>query len=529
MADCCTIHRHLRSHQTQVSQDLLAKDLLGNNTGEVCLSRNSESTFLLIVCRDRTPSASRSAWDWIHTLKVVPDKFTLYHQSLDSYLFLRFMRTLIFLCIVGCCITWPILMPINATGGGTSLELDRISIGNVAEKKKLYAHAVIAWVFFSFVMFTVARERLWLIGLRQAWNSSKPNAKRLSSRTVLFLSAPKEALDDQNLQRYFGDDAVRLWAATKAEKLESLVSSRNSKVEELESAEITLISKANKKLKRSWTKQNNRNANARDYNALSDNLKKSLRPKHRLTTPPVGKQVDSIDWLREQIKQNESDITKAREAYNTKEAHGAAAVFVEFRSLAAAQKAYQQVTSSELLAFTPRFTGVMPGEVIWDNLALPSARRISQEGVAHALVIALIAFWFIPVAFVAAVSNVSYLADNYKWLSFLKNLPDVVMGLLTGLVPPLLTSLLSKYVPNIFRCKHRSQPTSAKLTNDRHLQEIRRTNKHVSRIKGFKMVLCLPSHPRLLSHDTSFRIRSSNPSHCSPSSSRPHRYSDLTG
>jgi hypothetical protein len=200
-------------------------------------------------------------------MRVVPDKFMLYHQSLDSYLFLRFLRTLIFICIVGACITWPILMPINATGGGNAKELNRISIGNVKEKHRLYAHATVAWVFFGFVMFTVARERLWLIGLRQAWNLSKTNAMRLSSRTVLFLSAPIAALDESNKDRFFGKEAVRVWPATKADKLRSLVSSRNSLVEELESAELSLIQKANERGRKRQSKNNRREIT---YESLSE-------------------------------------------------------------------------------------------------------------------------------------------------------------------------------------------------------------------------------------------------------------------
>jgi hypothetical protein len=401
--------------------------------------------------KDRTPCQSRSRWDWVHTLRVIPDKFTLYHSSLDSYLFLRFMRLLIFICIVGCFITWPILMPINAAGGGSSRDLDSVAIGNVSQKKFLYAHAVVAWVFFTFVMFTVARERLWLIGLRQAWNLSKPNAERLSSRTVLFLSAPTAALDEANMQRFFGDAAVRVWPATKAEKLLSLVSSRNAKVEELETAEVTLIGNAAKR----GRKSQERNRRKITYDSLSEGVKKSLRPTQRLkTSKPVGKQVDSIDWLRDQIMSKEGEIEKARDSNATADSHhGAAAVFVEFSTQAAAQTAYQQLASSDMLSLTPRYTGMQPNEIIWENLTLPPARRISQAAVAHTLVIATILFWSVPVAFVGAISNVTYLAENFHWLRFLYRLPDSVLNILTGLVPPLLLSALSKYVPNIFRCK----------------------------------------------------------------------------
>jgi hypothetical protein len=63
-------------------------------------------------------------------------------------------------------------------------------------------------------------------------------------------------------------------------------------------------------------------------------------------------------------------------------------------------------------------------------------------------------FWSIPSGLVGIVSNISYLADNVEWLGWLRNLPDPVLGLLSGLLPPLATSLLSKYVPNIFRCEY---------------------------------------------------------------------------
>ncbi|CAI6335690.1 unnamed protein product [Periconia digitata] len=421
----------------------------------------SPRTFIgTIPEKDRTPSASRSYFDWVHTLRAVPDKFILYHVSLDAYLYIRFLRTLIFLCVVGCAITWPILMPINATGGGTSSQLDRISFGNVKKKNHLYAHAVVAWVYFGFIMFTVARERLWLIGLRQAWNLSKPNAKRLSSRVVLFLSAPTAALDQENMTRYFGPDATRVWPVTKADKLKSLVSKRDSLVEELEAAELKLTKNVGKKLRSNNSKAN---GDVKTFDDLPNETKDSVRPTHRPKTSEIGKRVDSIHWYREQIKNKETEINKARDSNEDADSHnGAAAVFVEFKTQAAAQRAYQQIASAEILALNPRHTGIMPGEVIWDNLTLPPARRISQSTAANALVIAIIIFWSIPISFVGAFSNVSYLAANYSWLAWLNRLPEVVISLLSGLVPPLLLSLLATWVPNIFRAifKAFGEPTN---------------------------------------------------------------------
>ncbi|KAI1413423.1 DUF221-domain-containing protein [Hypoxylon sp. FL1857] len=400
--------------------------------------------------KDRTPSPSRSYFNWVRTMYKVPDKFILHHQSLDAYLYLRFLRTTIFICFVGCCITWPILMPVNATGGGSSTELDKIGIGNIKKKDRFYAHAIIAWVYFGFVLFTVARERLWLIGLRQAWTLSRPVANRLSSRTVLFLCAPRDALEESNIHRFFGDGALRIWPATKAEALESLVSSRKSKVEQLEAAEMSLIRRAYREGRKHATKVHSQDGRI-NYNVLPDAVKKSIRPKHKPNISPLDGKVDSIEWLREKIKEEEEKIEDARRAYEVGDTNGSAAIFVEFKTCAEAQRACQQVASSNLLALNPRYTGVSPQEIIWNNLTIPPARRISAEGTALATVIATIVFWSIPSSIIGVVSNIGYLADNFEWLSFLKNLPDPVIGLLSGLMPPLATSWLSKMVPNIFR------------------------------------------------------------------------------
>ncbi|KAF1966987.1 DUF221-domain-containing protein [Bimuria novae-zelandiae CBS 107.79] len=424
----------------------------------------SPRTFIgTIPEKDRTPSASRSYFSWFHTLRVVPDKFVLYHEHLDSYLYLRFLRTLIFLCVVGCCITWPILFPINATGGGTSTQLDRISISNVSDKKRLYAHAVVAYVYFGFVMFTVARERLWLIGLRQAWNLSRPMARRLSSRTVLFLSAPTAALDQDNAQKFFGDDAVRVWPATRAEKLHSLVSSRDAIVEELEAAELKLIENVKRKLESNGRKGNSVFAS---YDDLPNHMKKSLRPTHTLKTPPTGKKVDSIDYYSEQLKEKEDEIQKARDSNATAASHGgAAAVFIGFKTQAAAQRAYQQIASAEILALNPRYTSILPGEIIWNNLTIAPAKRITQQGLATALVVGIIVFWSIPISLIGAWSNVQYLANTYKWLNWLNNLPETVRSLLAGLVPAALLSALASFVPNIFRAVFKAfgEPTNTSV------------------------------------------------------------------
>jgi len=62
------------------------------------------------------------------------------------------MITLI--CFTGVIITWPILIPINVTGGAKQHELDLLTFGNIkgAQKNRYYAHVVLAWIFFSMII-----------------------------------------------------------------------------------------------------------------------------------------------------------------------------------------------------------------------------------------------------------------------------------------------------------------------------------------------------------------------------------------
>jgi hypothetical protein len=273
-------------------------------------------------------------------------------------------------------------------------------------------------------------------------------------------------------------------------------------VEELESAELALSKRANKK--RQQGNRGQRNDDVPEYDNLPDIVKKSLRPTKMLTMP-VGKKVDKIEWLRKQVEEKTAEVKEARKSYTAPHSDLSSAVFVEFSSQSAAQKAYQQLPSSQVLAMNPRYIGVLPKEVIWDNLTLHPASRISQGYGANALVAATIIFWTIPITVVGLISNIEYLTDKIKFLGFVNNLPAPVIGLLTGLLPPFLTSLLVSYVPNIFRCKllHRRHGYQTKqFHRDREVEWP--ADKHPGRIEGPELVLRIPIYSSISRHISVF-------------------------
>lgn len=101
------------------------------------------------VCSERSRRLPSGAFNWIKPFWQIPDTFVLDHSSLDAFLFLRFLKILIVIFFVGCCLTWPILIPLHATGGRGNTELDRVTFGNIVSPRRYYAHAFLAWIYFG--------------------------------------------------------------------------------------------------------------------------------------------------------------------------------------------------------------------------------------------------------------------------------------------------------------------------------------------------------------------------------------------
>lgn len=99
--------------------------------------------------RPPSPELPDGWFNWIKPFFAIDDDYILNNCSLDGFFFLRFLRVLSIICLVGCCAVWPILLPINGAGANRLHELNRLTIGNVWLADKFYAHAFVAWFFFG--------------------------------------------------------------------------------------------------------------------------------------------------------------------------------------------------------------------------------------------------------------------------------------------------------------------------------------------------------------------------------------------
>lgn len=77
--------------------------------------------------------------------------------------------------------------------------------------------------------------------------------------------------------------------------------------------------------------------------------------------------------------------------------------------------------------------------------------RVVRKVVTTAFVVALIIFWSIPVAFVGAISQIDNLIKCLPFLSFINDIPKVILGVVTGLLPVVLLAVLMALLPIILR------------------------------------------------------------------------------
>lgn len=192
------------------------------------------------------PELPNTWFTWIKDFYKIDDAFILNNTSLDAFLFLRYIRILATICFAGCVISWPVLLSVNATGGNNLEELNLLTIGDVLNPYKFYAHALIAWIYFGFILIMICRECIYYINLRQAYLMTPQHMHRLSARTVLFTCVPKRFLDEQRVRKLFGDSVKNVWIPRNTRQLERLVKERENAAIKLEKAEIELIRKANK-------------------------------------------------------------------------------------------------------------------------------------------------------------------------------------------------------------------------------------------------------------------------------------------
>lgn len=202
----------------------------------------------------------------------------------------------------------------------------------------------------GFIFFTITREHIFYINLRQAYFFSPAYANRISSRTVLFTAVPENYLNKDKLRALFGREKVKnVWLATDTSELEKKIDSRDDAAMKLEAAETKLIVLANKARIRAIKKQGSRGVGQSNGDGETADesgsvaarwIKSKDRPTHRLKML-IGKKVDTINWARMEVERLDEEVKELQAKHRAGDVTLVSAVFVEFYRQADAQQNYQ--------------------------------------------------------------------------------------------------------------------------------------------------------------------------------------------
>ncbi|KAI7864935.1 hypothetical protein BDF14DRAFT_1744586 [Spinellus fusiger] len=387
-------------------------------------------------------------FQWIITLLRIPDEELIRCMGLDRFMVLKFLRMGIVVFFVATFTAVPILIPINAVGQLNSEGLNLLTIGNVSDPGRTWAHTVLA-IFFTagLIYYTFSQTREYL-KLRREYLLSPEFSRSVVARSLFVPSIPSDVHSVEELKRifdHFPGGVRRIWINRDLQDLPDNVSDRQKKVQNLESA----ITKA---ILATYKHMNKKGVQPED-GPDSVLIPKELRPTHRVSSLPiglpfVGRKVDSIDYYHDTIKTLNEIITKKQNTIM--ENAPLTSAFIEFNQQSGAQMAAQSVIHRKELVMAPRYIEIAPTDIIWDNMNIKSYARLLRRMTSLTLTTVIVIFWAIPVIFVQGVSTLDSLSKTFPFLAAVNNLGPTVVGIIQGILPAVALAVLVALVPIIF-------------------------------------------------------------------------------
>lgn len=400
---------------------------------------------------ERLESAPPGYFEWILYLLSKPHSYLLQHASIDGYFFLRYMGVVASLSFVACFILFPILLPVNATNGNNLDGFELLSFANVTNKNRFYAHVFLSWILFGLIIYVIYKELYYYVVVRHAIQTSPLYDGLLSSRTVILTELNSSISQPGEMEKRF-PKASRIVYAHDHSDLRKLIKERKKTAAKYEGAINKVINKSVKirmKAEKKGKLDELYNNGVKPEDDLQTYIPLNKRPTQRLgkfKIPFLGTKVDTIDYSRDHIAELNEKIHKEQADWSVKDTQPVC--FMEFDSQLEAQRCYQSIESVlGSKSFGKRLIGVSPDDVNWDNVNFTKGKRRSMRSVANTILVLMIIFWAFPVAVVGVISNVTFLENKVFFLRWLKKVPKVILGLITGIVPSLALSILMSLVP----------------------------------------------------------------------------------
>ncbi|KAF8586259.1 DUF221-domain-containing protein [Ramaria rubella] len=462
----------------------------------------------------RAEELPKGPWKWLPAIVITPAEDVIRKNGLDAYMMLRFLRLMILIFGTFTVVTWLILLPVDTAGikGGQEDGLNRLSWGNIPsdESTRYAAHIIIVYLLTFWVIYLIRLECFHYTHMRQAYLASKSHSHLPQARTVLITSIPHQICSEKELKiwaSFVPGGVQNIWVYRDTKDLNKAYEQRLKACQKLETATSKLLRSAiqakraleqaeeessptprqhGPRVERMDTMESQFSFGStrspipipsrfmnpppvyppplselergqamtsrlpREKDMLDSLVPHSQRPRHRLGFFGLwGRKVDTIKHYKHEISKLNTAIGILRR--RTSESKPLGSAFVQCNLQLGAHVLAQCVSYHEPMKMSYKWIQVAPKDVIWANIDDGVYETRVRYVTSWLASIGIIVLWFFPVTFVGLLSNISELCVKIRWLTWVCRAPTPVPGIIQGVLPPLLLSILFAILPWVLR------------------------------------------------------------------------------
>ncbi|CAE6423927.1 unnamed protein product, partial [Rhizoctonia solani] len=165
----------------------------------------------------------------------------------------------------------------------------------------------------------------------------------------------------------------------------------------------------------------------------------------------MGEKVDTVEWAHKAVGEAEMLLGEGRQKLADDQANLGVNMdekypplilaFILFNQQIRAHITAQILVPNQTYRMAKQHTEVAPADMIWGNLRINPYKERIRKAISYAATAGLMIFWAIPVSFVGIVSHVS---QHCRLL-------DVVVGIISGILPPVAIAILMMLLPIVLR------------------------------------------------------------------------------
>ncbi|KAJ2646900.1 phosphate metabolism protein 7 [Coemansia sp. RSA 1250] len=366
------------------------------------------------VEKERRPKpVGKGLFSWIPAALQAPDIRVIEQSGLDTYMFLRSIRTMFIMFSVISIVSASSILPVNILGTMKQTGLNSLSMGNVDPKSNwLWVHVGVFAMVVCWCIWTIIGELRIYTHLRMWWLTHPQTTQKAGASTILLSNIPRNLTNTQRLYELFSvfPGGVRQVFVNRGSKeLEKVVKKRDKLACKLE-ARLTKLAVESLK--------------AQNLQAYREELE-----------------------LVEEIARCNRAIRKARQ--NIDKMPKRSSALVMFNEQIAAHMAAQCVLDFKPFSMSQVSMSVDPQDVLWYNLEIsPWSRRI-RGYLSFIATLALTLLWTGMAAVLSSLVQIKSLAalEPFKWLQR----SPIALGIFSGIVPSLILAVLMAILPTILR------------------------------------------------------------------------------